>query len=435
MTDRLLPRDAALDRLKTLHARAIDLSLGRVERLLDALGRPQDRLPPVIHVAGTNGKGSTVAFLRAMAEAAGLRVHVFTSPHLVRFAERIRLTGTLITDEALAELLDRVEAANDGEPITFFEITTAAALRAFAETPADLCLVEVGLGGRWDATNVFAAPLASVITPVDYDHAEFLGTELAGVAAEKAGIVKRGRPVFSARQPPEAEAVIERVAGDLQAPLRMMGRDFDAWAENGRMTFSDDHGVLDLPLPALTGPHQIANAGLAIATLRGLTLVQDAVFDDGLRNARWPARLQRLTAGPLGEQARAAGADLILDGGHNPHAASALADALREMQARDPRPLALIVAMLASKDAGGFFGPLAALQPRVFTATFEAERVVPPPELAEVACGAGLQAEPMASVEAALDRALTLGAPRVVICGSLYLAGEVLARSEATWPV
>lgn len=434
MSDRLLPRDAALDRLKTLHARAIDLSLGRVERLLDALGRPQDRLPPVIHVAGTNGKGSTVAFLRAMAEAAGLRVHVFTSPHLVRFAERIRLGGTLISDEALADLLERVEAANAGGAITFFEITTCAALQAFAETPADLCLVEVGLGGRWDATNVFARPLASVITPVDYDHAEFLGTDLGGIAAEKAGIVKRGRPVFSARQRPEGEAVIERIAAELDAPLRTMGRDFDAWAENGRMTFSDEAGVLDLPAPALAGPHQIANAGLAVATLRGLALVPDGAFDEGVRTARWPARLQRLTAGPLGERARAAGADLILDGGHNPQAAAALAEALRELQARDPRPLALIVAMLASKDAAGFFAPLAALAPRVLTVSFEAERVVAPADLAGIARDGGLPAEPAPSVEAALDRALALKAPRVVICGSLYLAGVVLARSEATWP-
>jgi len=434
VADRLLPRDAALDRLKTLHARAIDLSLDRVRRLLDALGRPQDRLPPVIHVAGTNGKGSTLAFLRAIAEAAGLKVHVFTSPHLVRFAERIRLNGTLIADAALADLLDRVEAANAGEAVTFFEITTCAALQAFAETPADLVLVEVGLGGRWDATNVFEAPLAAVITPVDQDHAEFLGTDLAGIAAEKAGIVKRSRPVFSARQRPEAEVAIVRIADELSAPLFLMGRDFDAWAEKGRLIYQDDAGRLDLPRPALAGPHQIANAGLAVAALRRLGLAAEPAFAGGVAEARWPARLQQLTRGPLGARATAAGADLLLDGGHNPHAAAALAAALRELQARDPRPLALIVAMLGSKDAAGFFAPFAALRPRVFTVPFEAERTIPPPELATIATAAGLHAEPAADVEAALDRALTLDAPRVVICGSLYLAGEVLARSPETWP-
>ena len=431
--DHLLPRDAALDRLKTLHARAIDLSLGRIERLLEALGRPQDRLPPTIHVAGTNGKGSTVAFLRAMAEAQGLRVHAFTSPHLVRFAERIRLAGEVIGEDALAALLDRVEAANAGEAITFFEITTAAALLTFSEVPADLLLLEVGLGGTWDATNVIASPLASVIAPVDYDHAEFLGTELAGIAAEKAGIIKAGRPVFSAGQALEAQGVIVARAAELGAPLTLGGRDWRAWSEGDGMVVQDNGGRLSLPAPALGGPHQVQNAGLAIATLRGLGLADEAAIARGLNSATWPARMQRITAGPLGAMAQEAGAELWLDGGHNPHAGRALGAALAEMS-RDGRPLSLIVGMLGSKDASGFFAPLAALRAPVWTVSFEAERTTPPPELAATARAAGLDAQPAESVQAALAAALAGGATRVVICGSLYLAGEVLARDEATWP-
>lgn len=434
MSDRLLPRDAALDRLGTLHARSIDLTLGRVHRLLEALGRPQDRLPPTIHVAGTNGKGSTVTFLRSIAEAAGLRVHAFTSPHLVRFAERIRLNGTLITDEALGELIDRVEAANAGGEITFFEITTCAAIQAFAETPADLLVLEVGLGGTWDATNVIDQPLAGVIAPVDLDHREFLGDTIAEIARDKAGIVKPGRPAFSARQHPDAEREIAARAEAVRAPLSVMGRDFDARAEAGRLVFEDAQGRLQLPPPALGGPYQIANAGLAIATLRGLFDFPEAAFARGLEAATWPARLQRLTRGPLGERAEAAGAELLLDGGHNPHAARALADAVRERGA-DGRPPVLITGLLANKDALGFFGPFASLRPRVFTVPIDADRPHAPEALAGFAREAGLSAEPCESVDEALERALaSAGRPRVLICGSLYLAGEVLARSEETWP-
>src|ERR1700761_5415013 len=256
MTDHLRAPDAALERLRGLHPKKIDLSLDRIQALLAALGRPQDRIPPVIHVAGTNGKGSTSAFLRAITEAAGLKVHVLTSPHLVRFVERIRLGGTLITDEAFAAILERVEAANAGREITFFEIVTAAAFVAFAEAPADLLILEVGLAGRYDATNVIGAPAVSVITPVDYDHKEFLGEDLGGIAGEKAGIIKAGRPVVSARQAEVAEAVIEAEADRLGAPLKMMGRDFDAWSERGRLLFQDQERLVDLPLPALFCPPQ-----------------------------------------------------------------------------------------------------------------------------------------------------------------------------------
>ncbi len=402
--------------------------------LCAALGDPQDRLPPVVHVAGTNGKGSTVAFIRAIAEAAGLRVHSYTSPHLVRFNERIRLAGHLIGDQALNAVLDRVEAAIDrgGSEATVFESTTAAAFVAMSETPADLALVEVGLGGRLDATNVIDRPLLSVITPVDLDHAEFLGTDLGGVAGEKAGILKAGARGLIARQAEPAMAVIEAAARAVQAPLTVMGVDFDAWAERGGLCFQDQERFLDLPAPALAGPHQIDNAGLAIAVALELDLPEAAIAG-GLQSVRWPARMQRLTAGPYGEAARAADAELWLDGGHNPHAAAALAAALAERQGRAPRPLALIVGILANKDAGGFFEALSRSDAAVFTVPFVGA-AAEPEALAAVARGHGLGATACASVQEALSRALRLGAVRVMICGSLYMAGEVLGAGRETWP-
>jgi dihydrofolate synthase/folylpolyglutamate synthase len=437
MTDHLRAHDAALERLRGLHPIKIDLSLGRIERLLQDLGRPQDRLPPVIHVAGTNGKGSTCAFLRAIAEAAGLKVHVLTSPHLVRFVERIRLAGTLIGDDHLAEVLARVEAANAGRPITFFEIVTAAAFVAFAETPADLLVLEVGLGGRFDATNVIASPAVSVIAPVDYDHREFLGDDLAGIAAEKAGIIKAGRPVVSARQDETVEAVIARQADRLGAPIAFMGQAFDAWAEGGRMLYQGEDRLLDLPSPSLQGAHQVANAGLAIAAL--LTLddarIDDAAIARGVASAVWPARMQRLTAGPYGEMAGAAGCDLWLDGGHNPHGARAVAATLAHL-ARDGRPVALVAGTLANKDAVGFFQAFAALNPIVYATGFDAAAAASGDQMAAAARTAGLTAAVCADLPDAIRRALhsSQGAPHVLICGSLYMAGEVLAASEETWP-
>jgi dihydrofolate synthase/folylpolyglutamate synthase len=391
----------------------------------------------VIHVAGTNGKGSTVAFARAIAEAAGLRAHVFTSPHLVRFAERIRLAGALIEEDALAELLARVEAANAGAPITFFEITTAAALLAFAEAPADLCLVEVGLGGRYDATSVVTADV-SVIAPVDLDHREFLGDTLEQIAGEKAGILRPRTPAVIGRQAEAALPVIKAEAQRVGAPLYLMGQDFDAWAERGRMAFSDARGLLDLPAPSLPGAHQIDNAGLAIAAMRALghaRVTADAIAA-GIAAASWPARLQRLTAGPLAEAARARGADLWLDGGHNPHAARALADALGRMQARDGRPTVLIAGLLANKDAAEWFEAIGALAPRVLTVGGYADAAAEAGVLAAAAKAQGLDVEAADGLDDALEAALAgEGAPpRVVIAGSLYLAGEVLARSLATWP-
>jgi dihydrofolate synthase/folylpolyglutamate synthase len=392
---------------------------------------------PVIHVAGTNGKGSTTAFLRAMAEAAGMTVHVLTSPHLVRFAERIRIAGKLIADDELGQRIDEVEAANGGAPISFFEITTALAFHAFAEKPADLCVIEVGLGGRFDATNVFDAPAVSVITPVDYDHLEMLGPQLSKIAWEKAGIIKAGAPTVSARQPPQAEAAIVAEATSVGAPLMLMGREFDSFEECGRLRLQLAERLLDLPPPALFGAHQFENAALAAAAM----LAFDPRFDEGaiglgITRARWPARFQRLVAGPLAEKARARGADLWLDGGHNPHAGRALAAACAALAARDQRPLALIAGMLTRKDAAGFLAPFGELHARLFTTAFDSPSAMSAQTLTDAARSVGLTAQPAAGVKAALEAALDLpgAAPHVLICGSLHFAGDVLAMSPQTWP-
>ena len=437
MSDHLRPADAALERLRGLHPKLIDLSLGRIERLLRDLGDPQLRLPPVVHVAGTNGKGSTVAFVRAIAEAAGLRVHVLTSPHLVRFAERIRLAGALISDARLDDAIARCEAANAGREITFFEIATAAAFLAMAETPADLAVLEVGLGGRFDATNV-VHPAVSVIAPVDQDHAEFLGTDVAVIAREKAGVIKRGVPVVVAHQGEAAAAVIEAEALHLDAPLSMAGRDWDAWGEGGRLLVQEGDALHDLPPPSLPGAHQFGNAGLAVMAalaLRDGRITPDALAR-GVASADWPARLQRLTAGPLAARAAARGADLWLDGGHNPHAARALAQFARSLRARDGRPVVLVLGVLGRKDVGGMLRELAGAADRLVAAGFDMPGAAEPEALAAAAREAGVPAEARADVVAALDAALE-GAgppPHVVIAGSLYLAGEVLALSPETWP-
>lgn len=423
--------DPISQRLLARHPQKIDLSLDRMRALCAALGNPQDRLPPVVHVAGTNGKGSTVALLRAIAEAAGLRVHVYTSPHLVRFNERIRLAGQLISDERLNAILDRIEAV----PVqaTVFENTTAAGFVAMSEVPGDLAIIEVGLGGSLDATNVIERPLLSLITPVDLDHAEFLGTRIEGIAGEKAGIIKAGARALIGRQSEAVMAVIEQRAREVGSPLSAMGVDFDAWAERGGLAWQDTERLLDLPAPALSGAHQFDNAGLAIAAALELDLPEAAIAE-GLKAVRWPARMQRLTAGPYADKARAHDAELWLDGGHNPHAGRALARTLAERQARAPRPTALICGMLANKDAGGFFEALKGQDLRVLTVGFDGS-AADPEALAAVAQGRGFGALAAGSVDEAMDRALALGAGRIVICGSLYLAGEVLGASAETWPV
>ena len=427
VTDGLRAHDAALERLRALHPQLIDLSLVRMERLCAKLGGPERRLPPVIHVAGTNGKGSTIAFLRAIAEAGGLRTHVYTSPHLVRFAERIRLAGELISEDHLAEVLAR---------ITFFEITTAAALLAFAETPADLCLVEVGLGGRYDATNVIERPAITAIAPVALDHCEFLGETIAEIAGEKAGIIKPGVSCFSARQVEGASVVIRQAAESARAPLMLAGRDFDSRTEGDRIRYQDSAGVMALPRGRLVGAHQVANAGLAIAVARKFGL-PDAALEDGLRRASWPARMQSLTAGPLATRAAARGADLWLDGAHNPHAFESLARSLRDLRASDGRPLAVILGVLANKDLEGIFAALCSIAPlKLFLVGFDATAAADRAILLDVARRAGLYAEVRPDVSSALDLALSDAGPppHVVISGSLYLAGEVLAMDLETWP-
>jgi dihydrofolate synthase/folylpolyglutamate synthase len=393
------------------------------------LGNPQHRLPPVVHVAGTNGKGSTVATLRACLEAAGYRAHVYTSPHLVRFNERIRLAGRLIEEEALLAVLEECERINAGQPITYFEITTAAAFLAFVRTPADIALLEVGLGGRLDTTNVVRRPAVTAITPISLDHQAFLGPTVAAIAGEKAGILKPGVPAVIGPQPDEAEAVIEARAGEIAAPLRRWSREWRCEPTGGGMRYAGPRWTLDLPLPSLPGVHQIANAGTAIACLEQLwdfTVPADAIAA-GLRRIEWPARLQRLTRGPLAA-ALPAGSELWLDGGHNPAAGQVLAETAKDW--RD-RPLDLVVGMLNTKDAAAFLAPLAPRAHRLYAVTIPGEEnPLPAGAIVDAAASVGIAAQPVTSVKAAIQSIAQNGAPvRVLICGSLHLAGVVLAEN------
>jgi dihydrofolate synthase/folylpolyglutamate synthase len=435
--------DSIIARLTALHPKRIDLSLDRIERLLAALGHPERKLPPVIHVAGTNGKGSTVAFLRAMLEAAGLRTHVYTSPHLVRFNERFRLgargEGRLATDAELSAALAECEAANEGAPITVFEITTAAAFLLFARHPADVLVLEVGLGGRLDATNVIDRPLASVITPLAIDHIDFLGDALDKIAAEKAGIIKPGVPVVVAAQHRDALAVIERQAARMKAPLKIAGEDWTATEERGRLVYQDDNGLIDLPAPKLYGRHQFENAGLAIAALRALPALKlaAAAYEAGVVKADWPARMQRLTQGALVDLAPA-GSELWLDGGHNPDGGRAIAAALADLEERVSRPLLLIVGMLTTKDNGGFLRNFTGLARRLIAVPVPGqEKAMPAEQLAALARDIGLPSTSRDDLAAALDAAGKLDLdppPRILITGSLYLAGEVL-KANGTAPM
>jgi dihydrofolate synthase/folylpolyglutamate synthase len=431
----LAASDVILERLTGLHPKLIDLSLDRTWRLLAALGHPERALPPVFHIAGTNGKGSVAAYLRACLEAGGYAVHSYTSPHLVRFHERIRLAGrphsAFIEEAALAALLDECERANGGEPITFFEITTCAALLAFSRAPADALILEVGMGGRFDTTNVVAKPAISIVTPVDLDHQAFLGDTIALIAAEKAGILRRGVPAVIGPQPDEARVAIEMAAEKTGTRLFIHGQDFTAHEEAGALVYQDEAGLLDLPLPRLAGRHQIDNAGIAICALRrsGILPLDRAAIADGLTHAEWPARLQRLTYGPLIDMLPN-DSDLWLDGGHNPAAGRAVAETMADLAARDPKPLILVAGMLDTKDAAGFFAPFAGLAAHVETVAIPgAAASLPAEKLAEAARDAGLDATPAASLDQALARALVdagRASPRVLICGSLYLAGNIL---------
>ena len=422
--------DAILKRLLALHPKLIDLSLVRIERLLAQLGHPEEHLPPVIHVAGTNGKGSTIAYLRAFLEASGKKVHVLTSPHLVRFNERIRLAGKLVSSRKLNQALEACEAANGGAPITFFEITTAAAFKLFAEVKADYLLLETGMGGLHDASNVVKAPLGVIITPVDYDHQNFLGNTITLIAGEKAGILKRGAKAVYGRQRDEGRAVLVRTATRLGITPLIMGEDFDGRAEDGRLVYQDEAGLLDLPPPALLGPHQFDNAALAIAATRHFGLpVSDANIATGLRTVNWPARLMRLD-GTL-PSLLPAGSEIWLDGGHNAHGAAALAVALREINARHPLPMVLIVGMMNTRRPADFFAPFAGMVEKAFGLTIPGEPNAH--QGASIVAGAeaaGISAEVSKSILNALAGATSTGKPvRVVYCGSLYLAGHVLHQN------
>ncbi|WP_225029781.1 bifunctional folylpolyglutamate synthase/dihydrofolate synthase [Xinfangfangia pollutisoli] len=414
--------DAILSRLMGLHPKVIDLVLTRVETLLAALGHPERRLPRVIHVAGTNGKGSTQAMIRAGLEAGGDRVHAYTSPHLARFHERIRLAGELIPEPMLADLLEECEAANAGQPITFFEITTCAAFLAFSRVPADWTLLEVGLGGRLDATNVVDQPALTVITPVSIDHQQYLGETLAEIAGEKAGILKRGVRCVVGPQEEDGLAVIEAKAARLGAPLFVHGQHWHVAEDRGRMIYQDETGLLDLPLPNLPGPHQIQNAGAAVAALR--LLGRDAAAcEAAVSRAEWPARMQRLRRGPLAETAP--GIELWLDGGHNPAGGQAVAATLARLPARETH---LICGMLNTKDVKGYMRPLAAQAARLWAVSIPDEpNTLPAEATRDAALAVGLAAEAAPSVAAALARIVDQAPQaRVLICGSLYLAGQIL---------
>jgi len=420
--------DLLLDRMMSLHPKIIDLTLDRMHRILAALDNPEGKLPPVIHAAGTNGKGSTLAMLRAGLEGAGHTAHVYTSPHLARFHERIRLNGALIDEALLGDILDECLAANGPDTITYFEITTAAALLAFSRSPADWTLLETGLGGRLDATNVVDRPRLTIITPVDLDHQQYLGDTLAEIAAEKAGILKRGVPCVVGPQADEALDVIEARAARLGAPLLAHGQHWHVWEERGRLVFQDETGLLDLPLPGLVGAHQVMNAGAALAALRHLGFDETAC-EAAVTRADWPARMQRLRHGPLVDMAKATGSDLWLDGGHNPAAAHAVVESLSRLPLR---PTHLICGMLNTKDVGGFMAPLAQVADSLRAVSIPNQAAtLSAAESVAHARAAGLRAEPAEDVATALAAILN-EAPgaRVLICGSLYLAGVILQEND-----
>jgi dihydrofolate synthase/folylpolyglutamate synthase len=432
------PLGELITRLCALHPKRIDLDLERMHLLMERLEHPERKLPPVIHVAGTNGKGSTIAYLRAILEAAGLRVHAYTSPYLVRINECFRLGraggGILVDDDELRAALEHCERANAGAPITIFEIQTAAAFCLFAQHPADVVLLEVGLGGRLDATNVIDAPLAAVIAPVSMDHTEFLGDTLMAIAREKAGVIKRDVPVICAEQPPEAIAVIEQQAKRMHAPLYSAGREWHVNVERGRLVYQDDRGLMDLAAPKLFGRHQFDNAGLAIATLRaqGAFRIDTAAFEAGIVSAEWPARMQRLASGALVEQGPR-GCEIWLDGGHNAEGGRVAATALGDLEERVSRPLVVIVGMMGNKEAKAFLANFAGLTRHIIAVQIpDRENAMPPDRLADAARALGMRVEASGSVEAALRSLARLAyevPPRILITGSLYLAGHVLSAN------
>jgi dihydrofolate synthase/folylpolyglutamate synthase len=439
MTVQISEATQEIDKLLSLHPKGFDLSLERITRLLDRLGNPQDRMPPIIHVAGTNGKGSVTAFCRAVLEAAGLSVHVHTSPHLVSWHERYRLgvkggRGELVRDPVLADAVRRVAEANRGETITVFEILTAVTFVLFSEHPADVVILEVGLGGRFDATNVIKKPAVSVIMPISLDHQAYLGDRVELIAAEKAGIMKRGCPVVIGQQEEEgARNVLVTTAERLRCPMSVYGQDFLAHEEFGRLIYQDEGGLIDLPLPRLPGRHQYANAAAAIRTVRAAGFdPSDAAIEKGLTTVEWPGRLQRLTAGRLAALAPK-GAEIWVDGGHNPGAGKVIAETMANLEERDPRPLFLIIGMINTKDPRGYFHAFGGLAEQVFTVPIRGSDVgIDAVALAEDAAAQGFDVEPVSSVAEALTTLSVLFedqpiAPRILIGGSLYLVGDVLA--------
>jgi dihydrofolate synthase/folylpolyglutamate synthase len=433
-----LSAEREIEHLMTLHPKGFDLSLDRVTRLLERLGNPQDRLPPVIHIAGTNGKGSCAAFSRALLEAAGHLVHVHTSPHLVAWHERYRLAaeggGKLVDDDVFAEAIARVAEANGGQKITVFEILTAVTFVLFSEHPAEAAIIEVGLGGRFDATNVIKRPAVSVIMPISMDHEAYLGDRVELIAAEKAGIMKRGCPVVIGAQESEtALQVLIDTAERLDCPTVVYGQDFLAFEENGRMVYQDGDGLMDLPSPRLPGRHQFANAAAAIAAIKAAGFeISHRAAERAMTHVAWPARMQKLTQGKLVELAPK-GADIWLDGGHNPGAGIVVAEALAEQEEKNPRPLILISGMINTKDQTGYFSAFKGLARHVYTVPVNnSDAGVPNDELALRAEEAGLSAEPVSSVASALmllRDSWDGPAPRILIGGSLYFAGAVLAEN------
>jgi dihydrofolate synthase/folylpolyglutamate synthase len=421
--------DAILKRLTALYPKFMDLDLARERRLLEKLGNPQDKLPPVIHVAGTNAKGSTIAYLRAMLEAAGQRVHVYTSPHLVHFNERIRLAGKLVSTRRINDALEEVERINAGTPITQFEITTSAALTLFAAVSADYLLLEVGLGGDFDSTNVVDHPLGTIITPVDLDHQKWLGYSIGEIASHKAGILKRGAPAVIGRQRDEGLAAIERVAAKLKVTPFVQGRDYDGYAQDGRLVYQDEDGLLDLPPPALVGHHQFDNAALAVAAVRHFKLpVSETQIAEGLRAVVWPGRIQALQGRLRDRLPRSS--ELWLDGAHNAHGAAALARSIEEMHAARPKPLVLILGMMNTREPRDFLEPFKAMAPRVLTLTIPGEENAHKAGyIASEAKAAGFDAVAYRALGQAIDAAATIDGARVVICGSLYLGGYVLDKN------
>ena len=414
--------DAILERMMALHPKIIDLTLDRVWALLDALGNPQNDLPPVIHIAGTNGKGSTQAMIRAGLEAEGKTVHAYTSPHLARFHERIRLAGELISEPYLTEMLDECYTANNGEPITYFEITTVAAILAFARTKADYTLLEVGLGGRLDATNVVDKPALTIITPVSFDHPQFLGNTVAEIAGEKAGILKRQVPAIVTRQTDDAAEVIESRIEKLGCPALIQGQHWDAFEERGRLIYQDDRGLLDLPPPALMGAHQFQNAGTAITALRHLGFGETAC-EAAATKVTWPARMQKLTSGPLLDMAP--DAEFWLDGGHNAACAQTLAETLQRLPAR---PTHLICGLMNTKDVAGYMAPIADHVEGLHAVSIPGEvNTLPAEDTARAATTAGIKATTAKDARAATAAIIDNDpSARILICGSLYLAGDVL---------